>query len=133
MFFGKNCISEVIGELEKTERKRRLEAAQLLVKSIREKISKRIKSLPGNPPGRLSGDLFKGVGFKDLEHATLVGACPPAHHAHLLEFGTKDRRTKKGPGSGPRGSGHVEPRPYVFPTFEEQQGAVGDILSRQWI
>ena len=130
---SKNIIADVIKDLDKTELKRRTEAAQHLVRVMKAKVNKRGKSVSGGPPSRVTGDLFRGIVYKNLEHVTYAGLGPPAYHGHLLEFGTKERKTKKGPGSGPRGSGHVEPRPFVFPTFQEEAPAVEEILSRQWM
>jgi hypothetical protein len=130
---SKNIIGDVIKDLDKIALQRRTKAAQYLVGVMKGKVSKRGTSQPGGPPGKVTGDLSRGIGYKNLNQLTLVGYGPPAHHGHLMEFGTKDRQTKTGPGSGPRGSGHVEPRPLIFPTFEEEAGAVEDIMSKQWM
>jgi hypothetical protein len=130
---SKSFIKEVIRDIDKIALQRRKLASAHLVKVMKEKADKQGPSLPGQPPAKDEGNLKKGIGSKHLEDVSLVGYGPPAHHGHLMELGTKERRTKTGIGSGPRGSGHVEPRPLIFPTFEEESGAVEEIMSKQWM
>jgi HK97 gp10 family phage protein len=131
-------IKDVISDIDKSEKKVRSKAAQYLVKKMKEKVNdqyfKGYHSIPGEPPGKMTGNLQKGIGSKDIdsEHKTLVGVGPPAHHAHLLEFGTVERYTPVKNGK-PRRSGRVAPRPFVFPTFQEEAENVGKILSERWL
>jgi hypothetical protein len=131
-------IKDVIRDIGKPEKKARSKAAQHLVKKMKEKVNdqyfKGYHSIPGEPPGKITGDLQKGIGSKDInsKHKTLVGVGPPAYHAHLLEFGTAERYTPVKNGSTRR-SGRVAPRPFIFPTFQEESDVVGKILSERWL
>jgi hypothetical protein len=119
-------INEVIRDLEKSEKKRLNEAAVHLVKKLKENVKKQWK--------RHSGDLLKGIGHKELQHAQLVGYGPPAFHAHLLEMGTEHRVVKNyfGKQGVKKEVGKIKAHPVIFPTFEQETSAVEEILSRPW-
>jgi hypothetical protein len=131
-------IREVIRDIDKAEKRVRTKAAQHLFKKMKEKVNdqyfKGYHSIPGEPPGKMTGNLQKGIGAKDIDsqYKTLVGVGPPAHHAHLLEFGTVERYTPVKNGKTRR-SGRVAPRPFVFPTIVEEAENVGKILSERWL
>lgn len=122
-------IKDVFSDIVAVEKEILKEAAQHVQKKMKEKVSSKAVSFPGSPPGVNTGNLKKGIKYdiRDRDNA-LVGLGPPAHHGHLLEFGTKNRVTKKG-----LKKGHVLPRPFVRPTFEEESEAVRKIMSRQWV
>ena len=134
----KSFINEVSRDLEAAEGKVRTKAAQHLVKKMKAKVSdvyfKGFHSQAGEPPGKISGDLRKGIGYlnEKAQHQTKVGVGPPAYYAHMLEFGTAERfvSTK---GGKKRSVGRVLPRPFVYPTFEQEADAVKDILSEKWV
>jgi HK97 gp10 family phage protein len=122
----KSYINQVIKDLETTEKKRLVEAARHVKAKLKENVSK--------VHHKFTGDLIKGIDYKPLDHAVLVGYGPPAYHAHLLEFGTVNRTVKNylgAPGVEVK-VGHIKPTPVIFPTFEEEAGAVENILSKQW-
>lgn len=107
------------------EEMKRMEVAAKLVK---EKILEKIDSLGIK---KLSGDLKKGIKYKRLSNSYIVGAMRPAWHAHFLELGTAIRKVlnymgKKGVAVS---TGSVKPKPFIFPTFEEQKDEVRKILS----
>lgn len=129
-------IEKVIKDIEKGEFNARKRAAQHLRKKMRQKVSSKTKSASGNPPGRGTGNLRKGIIYVNGKERTKVGVGPPAQHAHLLEFGTEERYVKKINGkklSKPKYVGRVLPRPFVFPTFDEERTTVERIMSETWI
>jgi len=130
-------VKEVMKDIRKAEKKQLRKAAV----HVRGKIKQKLKgvagrSLPGQVPGHITGDLIKGVKFAFKNPNTMrpttdevfVGVGPPAYHAHLLEFGTRIRKTKKGVNKG-----QVLPRPFIIPTFQEETQAVINIMSERWV
>lgn len=139
-----NIISKVADDIEREGSKRVMQAARY----VRGKI---VQSARANYPKR-SGDLFKGVaaegrgeqlhGFgiiaghrSKVSTYAVVGMTAPAYHAHLLEFGTKQRTVKNA--FGHKGVtmnvGRVKAKPFVEPVFENEAGAVEQILSGTWV
>lgn len=128
--FGKyrNDFKKISNELHQSEMRLMEKSAKMVRDKIKEKIvSQKIE--------KRSGDLLKGIKAKRLSNSFLVGAMSPAWHAHLLEFGTVVRKVFNHQGrKGVAVSvGRVAPRPFIFPTFEEQRENVRQILSEPWI
>ena len=94
-------VKDVFKDIVAVEKEVLKDAAKHVQKKMKEKVSKRGRSFPGAPPGLKTGNLKKGIKYdiRDRDNA-LVGLGPPAHHGHLLEFGTKIRTTKKGVNKG---------------------------------
>lgn len=131
---GWSKINQVMGQLEKGQEKQLDRAATYLRNKIRDKVSKKIKSKPSDPPGLQTGNLKKGIKFVREPGRRLVGVGKPASHAHLLEFGTGPRFVKNYRGKG--GTvfvGAISPRPFIVPTFEEEKDATEKILSEPWL
>jgi hypothetical protein len=107
-----------------------MKAARVVLNALRANLSNAEKSAPGEFPGLNSGDMLKGAMLKnsDLEQEVKVGFGPPAHHAHLMEFGTAHRVDRNG-----KDRGQVLPRPVLGPTFEQEADNVGQILSEKWL
>lgn len=129
-------IAQIINDLEKAQGKALDKAAAYLRGKLKDKVRNKGVSSPGNPPGQQSGDLIKGIKFvRDGDDKRLVGFGPPAYHAHLLEFGTGPRIVKnyRGHKGVTKDVGAMAPRPFMIPTFEEESGAVEQILSENWI
>lgn len=146
-----NIITKVIDDLDREGSKRIMHAAGHMRKAI-------VASAKASYPKR-SGDLFKGVaaekrggggsikhygvkiGGGGKRHRTrvdpyaVVGMSSPAYHAHLLEFGTKERTVKNYRGKSGRAVkvGKVTAKPFFAPTFEREAGAVEQILSGTWV
>jgi HK97 gp10 family phage protein len=113
-------------DIRKANDKNLRAAASLLKKELKRKVSSKTRSRPGQPPGMKSGNLREGiVSQKDGDSTQLVGFIAPAHHAHLLEFGTVDRFQKDGSKLG-----RVKARPFFVPTILEQSDNIREILSR---
>jgi len=112
-------IRRINKDLAKEERLKISKAADFLKQKLKEKI----EILYGK-----ASDLYKGAASSKSKSFAKVGMGRPAYHAHLLEFGTDDRYTKTG-----KFSGHVAPRPFVFPTFEENADEVEKIISETWL
>lgn len=110
----KSNIRKILGDLEKYEISARNEAGAYMVKKIKAKLNKKRKSQPGEPPGRYSGNLRKGIKRATGKYETLVGVKKPAYHAQLLELGTDKMRA----------------RPFLIPTFMEELEAIKNILSK---
>lgn len=127
----KSFAKQIERDLKKGRREKLKKAGQHVQKAIKEKVKTKRISQPGEPPGRFSGNLYKGIGYqvKPEDEEVLVGARPPAYHAHLLEFGTEQRTVEK---TG-KDAGKVEARPFIFPTFEEEKEEVKRILSEEWL
>jgi len=124
----RNHMKEIMKDVYKAEKKRVAAAAKLVTKAVKDKLKNSATSKPGQPPGKQSGRLLKGVGYRiDGVDSALVGFRAPAHHAHLLEFGTRERVRKDG-----KKSGHVAPRPFFVPTLKEQADNVRKIFMEPW-
>lgn len=108
-------IKDAVKEIYREDKSLRGKAAQLVKERIKAKINKTQPSLPGEPPGKVTGNLLKGLSTENKKTVALVGFKAPAHHAMLLELGTKKMRA----------------RPMLFSTFEEEAGAIREILSGQ--
>jgi HK97 gp10 family phage protein len=128
-------ISKVINDLDKAQEKQLDKAATYLRIKLKEKVDKKIVSEPGDPPGKHSGNLKKGIKFTREPGKRFVGVGKPASHAHLLEFGTGPRIVKNylGQKGVPVAVGAVAPRPFMIPTFEEEKENVEKILSEEWL
>lgn len=130
-----NNIDSVIRDIKKGEFASRKKAARHLVVVMKRKVSNRGVSSPGSPPGRDSGDLRRGIGAVHEKDLSKIGAGPPAYHAHWFEFGTKARwvLTRNGKRlSKPIYVGRILPRPFVFPTFDEEADTVESIMYESW-
>ncbi|NIP32953.1 hypothetical protein GWN91_05890 [Candidatus Saccharibacteria bacterium] len=110
-------IKKVTQDFEKKDRELVHKAAKHGEKAIKAKIGRRRKSRPGEPPGKFSGNLFRGIKTKTgrarWHPYSYVGAVSPAYHAHLLEFGTRKMRA----------------RPVILPTLIEEAPAMKRILA----
>jgi len=125
----RSYLGEVTRDIRKAERKRVLAAAKHVRKALGDKVNRVGVSLAGAPPGKQSGRLRKGIAYTVVDADTaLVGFRAPAHHAHLLEFGTRDRIVKKTGAS----AGHVAARPFFVPTLREESPAVERIFGEPW-
>jgi hypothetical protein len=133
-----NIISKVADDIEREGQARVMRAAHHVRKAI-------VASAKATYPRR-SGDLYKGVAAVGREGAysgvsrggkayAIVGMTAPAYHAHLLEFGTKERivRNSFGRKGVQARAGRVKAKPFVLPTFEREAGAVEQILSGIWV
>lgn len=135
----KSYLSEINKELTKVKKARIKKASIYLTKMIKENISNKSQSSPGSSPGKLSGKLIKGIGYKVLnEDTAIVGAKKPAYHAHLLEFGTKQRRLKKPIfvkkiSKKVVSTGRMLPRPFMYKTFAEESNNIKKIMQDSWI
>jgi HK97 gp10 family phage protein len=132
----KSMISTVIKDLERGQGKALDKAAAYLVKKLKEKVRNKGISKPGDPPGRRTGDLIKGLRYvSEGKDTRKVGPGKPASHAHLLEFGTGPRIVKNY--QGHKGLVKEIPpmaaRPFMVPTFDEENDNVQNILSEEWI
>lgn len=128
MFVAKTGIKDFIKDLEKAEKKARTQAAKYLVKKIKNKLiySKNTKSLPNTAPVLKTRRLKRGIKYVNEGNKTKVGAAPPAYHAHLLEFGTSNRQTRKN-----ENRGRILPRPFLIPTFTEENEKVKEIIKTE--
>ncbi len=113
-----SAVNQVVDDIYKKDAELRKKAAVHLRSEMKKKVNKTGRSLPGQPPGKYTGNLKKGIKYrkaKTIPHTHLVGTGYPANHAHLLELGT--RKLKK--------------RPFFLLTFREQQERVKEILSEE--
>lgn len=132
-FAFKSFVKSVEREIDKAERKKIQHAAKHMQKKIRDKIKTKRLSQPGEPPGRVSGNLHKGIRYQITkeggEYGALVGAGPPAYHAHLLEFGTEHRTVEE---TG-KDAGRVVARPFLLPTFDEEKEYIKLMMMERWL
>lgn len=113
----KSYVSEIQKDIKKIE-KGILKEASI---HVRDKIKEKLKTLG---IGKKTGNLVKGIKYEILnDDVSIVGAAPPAYHAHLLEFGTVERKTKKG-----KRTGKMTMKPFIIPTFIEESDAVKNIM-----
>lgn len=110
----------VMKDIWAKDKELRGKAAAHVKSAVRKKIDKNERSAPGEPPGKVTGNLLKGLRSENKKTMALVGFKAPAYHANLLEFGASGSR--KGP---------MAARPFFFSTFAEEAGAVESILSEQ--
>jgi hypothetical protein len=76
---------------------------------------------------RDTGALAKGCYKLDTRAKSFVGCKAP--HAYLVEFGTVERFQKT---RGNKSVGASPAKPFVYPTFAEEAGAVAAIMSEPW-
>lgn len=141
-----SIISNVIDDIENTAERRVMKAAVYLRKKV-------LESARATFP-RVTGDLFSGIAAEgrkgvDVHHFNMnsgelkmgrayaiVGFTRPAYHAHLLEFGTKERTVRNAfgkPGVEMK-VGKVTAKPFFEPTLDREAGNVEEILSSPtWI
>lgn len=115
-FAFKSYVDEIKKDLEKEQKKKINKAAGYVQRKLKRKATQRFGK---------NSNITKGVARKTLKNAALVGIGPPGFAAHLVEFGTDERFTKKG---DPKG--HIKANPFVLPTFEEEASEVIKILER---
>jgi hypothetical protein len=141
-FFFETRIKQVMKEIEAGARKQRAAAASLIRSKIKKKISDVYfsghHSKPGEPPGKISGNLMSGLYKFNGKKASFVGFRMPAYHAFLLEFGSTKSNPRMTKGKGAkrkkiRSTGYLAPRPVVYPTFVESETEVNKILSEPWV
>ena len=110
-------------EILKAERKVRMKAARHIASAMRKNLGHIGRSLPGNFPGKKSGNLQKGIKVpnndkKYGDHVSIVGSTAP--HTHLLEFGHGDGKNQN-------------KRPFFRRTFEEEAERAKQIMSEVWV
>ena len=127
-------VRDAIKRIDKGKVAKLRKAGSYMKRRLRKKLNKKQQggdaSAPGDSPGKRSGTLRKGVAsFIDARNATaFIGTRAPAHHAHLLEFGTQARYQKR---TG-RYTGVQAPRPFFLPTFMEEEEEVIKIMRETW-
>lgn len=137
-FIFKDFTKNIEKDILKAERNVRAKAASYLTKQVKAKLNTPediFPSLPGEPPHKKRGKLAKSPSWKHEKEnsisfdggTTKVGFTSPGYHAHLLESGTKQRKTKSG-----KNRGKISPRPFFFPTLEEHEQAAIKILSEKY-
>jgi HK97 gp10 family phage protein len=117
-FIYKSFIGDVFKDIKTIEK----EALKAASKHVQKKMKEKVKAIG---IGKRTGNLLKGIKYdiRDSDSA-FVGVGPPAYHAHLIEFGTLDRWTKKGTYKG-----KVTKKPFIIPTLEEESEAVRNIMA----
>jgi len=103
----------IMKDLQRSDRRLRQKAGLHVKAQVKAKINKGGTSIPGEPPGKVTGNLLKGLAVKTHPSTTLVGFKAPAYHARMLEFGTSK----------------MAARPVLFPTFAEEAPTVKKILT----
>lgn len=137
-FTFKDFSNEIVKDILKAERKSRAKAASFLSNKVKEALDNpedENPSLAGEAPNKKTGRLFKSPAWAhDKENSisldggtTKVGFAPKGYHAHLMENGTKMRRTKKG-----YNRGKVSRRPFFFPTLERYSKEAIKIMSEKY-
>jgi len=125
----KSYVKQINNEIDAVARGRTKEASVYLVGKIKDKLKDKRRSQIGQPPGKRSGDLLRGIKYNITGNETaLVGVGPPAQHAHLLEFGTQERHTKSG-----KYTGRVLRRPFLLSTFLEESDNIRKMMGISWL
>ncbi len=122
-------IKKINREIRKAEAKNRRRASNFFLRKLRANIKQ--KGLVDE------GNLIKGVGKSEYEHATLVGIGSPGFHALMLEFGSykSGERMTKGKGSErkkPRSTGKLQGYGYFRETWAENKSKVINMLSEDY-
>lgn len=122
-------IKKALKDIYKADSRLRRKAAT----HVKRKVIAKLKAAPqeggkpGDPPGTDTGNLIKGMAVRGGAFTAYVGVAKPAYHAVILEFGgVAERVTKSG-----KSRGFMPARPFLFPTFVEEQNAVKAILSEE--
>lgn len=112
---------DIVDDIDKQEEKNRLVALKHVRKKLKENIGKKGRSTPGGFPGKLRGNLKKGIGFKlklkTIKRTSAIGSKGP--HSHLLEFG-------HGPGK------ESNKRPFFRRTLLEENETMIDLMSKRY-
>ena len=111
----------IIKDINKAELQNRTKALQYLRKQMRAKISKKGRSSPGDYPGKMTGNLRKGIGFKKKlksdPYTSIFGSRAP--HSHLLEFGHGDGKS-------------INKRPFFNRTLMEENETIINIMEEKY-
>ena len=102
-----NDLKKAISTIELEDRRRRIRAANYL----KDKIKKKAQDI------KITGNLAKGAYTEHHGGASYVGIRSPGYQNYLLEFGHRAGNTQ------------VPPHPIVYPTFQEEADAVGQIMT----
>lgn len=129
-FKFESYLKEVQRNVQKGYESDLREAADHMKKALRAKLKKMSgPSKEGEPPHLHTQNLKRGIASKLnkggswLTGSVYVGFRAPAHHAHLLEFGTRERRRADG-----KPTGRVRKRPFFGVTFEEEAAEIARIM-----
>lgn len=109
----KSFVKEVTADIRKSNRENLRAACIFARDNIKDVIETRKKSVPGAPPGKFSGQLYKSITYQVKDNEGLVGS----NHfvAPLLELGTEK----------------MKPRPYFVVTLEKITPYLKEILARR--
>jgi hypothetical protein len=125
-----SSIQKTIRDIQKAGDDKLKAAGSMVRKAIIEKERKLFEKQSGN----LEKGTISELRRDESGSFALVGLGPPAYHGHMLEFGTDQRFVKnyRGKENVAVEVGHVKPKPFVLPTFEEQNGNVERVLNGDW-
>lgn len=121
-------IDEFVKNLDKIESKVQ---RKILRKAGKEAMTPVLEEAKRRVPVRYTGNLKKSLWLKlstsrGRVHATVSPARPQGAHGHLIELGTRVRRTKKGAYRG-----KVYPRPFLRPAYDLHKNRALDIFGRE--
>lgn len=110
---------DVIKAIDKNELQRRREASRYGAKVMRQNVNKKSKSTPGGFPARLSGEVYKSIGWQLVkgENASMIGS--KSFKSHLLEWGHGDGKERN-------------KRPFVMPSLVQAEPEMVSIMSRRY-
>jgi HK97 gp10 family phage protein len=114
-FVYQSFVNDIRKEVKANARESLMPACKLAQKEIKAVLNTRVKSNPGSPPGKLSGQLQKNIKYQiDTESAEpegLIGSTD--FRANILEFGSEK----------------MEARPFEGPTLEKISPQIKEIMS----
>ena len=92
-FTFSSSLKEITKEIDKYSRQNVQEACKYARKEVRDVLNVKRRSKPNEPPGRLSGTLWKSIRYQvkkeiDGSYDGLVGSTD--WKAHMMEFGSKN-------------------------------------------
>ena len=110
---------DIIKTIEANEFIRRKDAAKYATQVMKENVSSKGRSAPGEFPGRKTGALKRKIGYLLLkaDRSAIVGS--KDFKAHLLEFGHGDGKERN-------------KRPFVFRSLREAEPEIIAIMSREY-
>lgn len=109
----------ILKSIDKNEIERRREAAKLGAKRMRKNISSKSKSSPNAYPAKMSGTLYKSIGFRLVPNDTVAMIGSKDSKVHLLEFGHGDGKSRN-------------KRPFITKSLLEVEDEMIAIMSRRY-
>lgn len=119
-FTFKSSLKEIVKEVDRSSRQNVQDACKFARQEVKNVLNVKRRSEPDQPPGRLSGKLWKSIRYKvvkdyDGTYDGLIGSTD--WKANILEFGT----------------GSMKRRPFLLKTLDKISSILREIMSRKLV